>query len=218
MPAFKVYKKPAHFASIKEPAVPLRRKRQRRQITKIAKNVFVNMAEKKYFDYTNTHSLSSTWGLTAICTPSQVAGDSGRDGDEILQKSLMLHASFVGQDSTNVIRLVVIRWLADGNPTAANIFSDDTTVYSPLSMYRHDDRKLFNVIYDSGLIGLANAAGGKLHATRSTSKSLSLYHQQFSGGTTNNVKGGLYMFYVSDSIAVGHPTLVVRTRVHYLDP
>lgn len=187
-------------------------------VAKIARNVVMNMSEKHYFDYTNTHSLTTTWALTAISNVQQIGGDTGRDGDEIIQKSLMMKFGLSGADATNNCRIVVIRFLADGNPTAAQIFSNDATVYSPLSMYNHDNRKLFNVVYDSGVVAVANAAGGRLHVARDVSVNLKQTKQRFDGGTTNNVKGALYLFYASDSSAASHPTLVIRTRMNFIDP
>ncbi len=199
----------------------VRTAKSNRNIAKVAKKTYYRMSEAKFFDVTQTAlGMSTTWASLSLSNVGQGLGDgNARIGDEIMQRSIRLNYSIAGADATNICRVILVRFLADGNPVASQLFSDSAaTVSAPLTVYHHDNRKLFNVVYDSGLIALANAAGGWLHAVRSVSKALHQHKQRFDNAATTNVKGALYLFYCSDSAAVNHPTMNIRARYRYIDP
>lgn len=187
------------------------------EIAKIAKNVVMNMSEKKYHDYTNLLTLSTTWGNANLTLVPQSDDDTTRNGDELIQSSLRINYNMIGADGTNMCRFVIIRWLADGNPTAAQLFSNDASGYAPLSMYNHDNRKLFHVFYDSGVISQV-LSNDSVQKTGTVSLGLKKYRQRFLGGATTNVKGAVYIWYCSDSSAASHPAMTIRSRLSYRDP
>lgn len=208
------YKKKSKMIISKKPALT---QPEKQEVAKIAKRVDMRGAETKYADISANPSLSWNWNSQTFTIAQGDSDSAERIGDELTQRSVRGTMSFVCADTTNVCRAVLIRWLATTAPTAADIFSNDGSVYAPHSMYRHDKRSLFHVIYDTGIVVLANAAGGKLVAGRSFEAGLKNYKQRFDAGSSTAVKGKLYLWYCSDSSVTTHPSMVTRIRMNYVD-
>lgn len=194
-------------------------RKMNRRIAKISKKVMLTNSEGKYIDKTANPSMTSTWASAVLCDPVQGDADAGeRIGDSLIQRRLEFNASINAADATQVVRVMIVRWLSSQTFVASYCVSDNSTVYAPLAVYSHDQRRNFHVLYDSGPRVLAVGTNGKPNLKLTAKLNLKNYKQQFSGATTTNIKGQMYILYCSDSTAAADPAIIYRIRTHYKDP
>lgn len=193
-------------------------KEQKKEVAKIAKKADQRQGETKHVDVESNPSLSYTWTAHHLTSVSQGDGDNAeRVGDELTQRSIQMYGTIVGADTTNVVRLVLIRYLQSGTPSATDVFTNDTSIYAPLSLYTHDKRKRFHEIWDSGPIPVAVGNQGIPNRVIKMSRSLKNFKMKYQGATTTPERGGLFLFMCSDSSAVSHPAYAYKARVNYKD-
>lgn len=148
-------------------------------------------------------AVSTTPGFLELSAMAQGITKATRIGDAIRLRSLNLRLVIQGADSTNLIRIMLVRGFraltaADG-PTAiaANFDRDDGLV-------------LFDRLYGTEAVAGPNAFKENLH----------LFPKgdiRYDGAGTGSVRGGLYLFHVSDSVATAHPVLVMVGEMYYKD-
>jgi hypothetical protein len=122
--------------------------------------------------------------------------------------------SFSFADTTNVGRIVVLRWNQDDSSSAPASVGDLLQTVSPWSPYNRDNfrAKKFSVIYDRCFF--VGATGPNISGDRFVKKMNSQIAFQ---ATATTGTGHLYAFMVSDSTAVAHPVFSFIGRVSYTD-
>lgn len=136
-----------------------------------------------------------------------------REGSAVTFKSLLLRYQFIHADSTQLMRVILFRWMSTGVPAVSDIIQD-TTINPPLSALSLNNSSYIQVIFD------------KLHAL-STNTNANLAFKKYvklngraqwdSGSSTGRKKGQLFMLFISDSAAVTHPTVNFNARLRFTD-
>ncbi len=193
--------------------------KKRKSFNSKVKGVINAMAEDKYHDVNQTaFSTDFSWKIDALSSVPQAAGastDLTRIGDEIRGRYIDLRYQIAAGDVTNLFRICLVRWNGDGTPAAADFISLNSSANAAITPFKHDNRNLFNVLYD------------RLHSTTTSGSNQSVNVMKrillrnkrinYLAGATTNVKGGLYLIYVSDSAAAAHPAINYHTRLSFSD-
>lgn len=183
-------------------------------VNKAIKKKLKQVQELKSFDTGLSTSADSTGALQKISTIPQDDSDSGRDGDALHVMKVELRVSFVPADTTNVIRLVVFRWMQDDSSAAPSSATDVLQTANPYSPYNRDNyrAKKFLVLDDYlSAVGLAGPCIDKHHVDKNTQFNITYQ----SSATTGNSQ--IYVLRISDSTASTHPTVSYVARVWYTD-
>ncbi len=180
----------------------------------IRDNEKVEVEMKRLYGEITTPVAISTAGLiTNLCSVAQGAGNSQRVGDKISMKKAVLRLALVHQDSTNVVRLMVVKWFEVGTPSLANILEAPAAGYNyPYAPINWNNRHQFRVMYDNMVASSTNT--NAVLVEKIFLKNLG--PQQFQVGSTIPEQGSLYFVVVSDSVASG-PTLNLMWTVSYTD-
>lgn len=208
----------------------------KRQRTEVSKIVHRNQELKYVVASLTATAITSTAGV--VSTPFDVAQgdtDTTRDGDRLMWAGhidLSLEVTN-GQgslgDVTNMIRVVLFQWVPISVPTAGDVFlAGPSGVADCFSHYNHDQRQQFKILFDR----LFKTAGSSYFngtfespTTAITSTGVKRFkvslakankQSQYAGGSTVGTNK-IYMFYVSDSSAVTHPTLAYSTKIVFRD-
>lgn len=156
-----------------------------------------------------------------ICLTNIAQGttDQERVGDKILPKSIHMRYKLTATDAQNLMRIIIFRWhpvAATGGapPAAADILFQLTgTANAPLDGYEVDSRSQFAVLYD------------RCHNLNTTDKTSVLVNKfikcgkipvKYDAGTTT-AADHLWLFIISDSGAIAHPTFQGTARLLYND-
>jgi len=119
-----------------------------------------------------------------------------------------------GESYSSIVRVAVFRWLDDTTPTVSDIFRGTTSAwYLPLSIYNHDQRGKFNILYDKTHVVSNN--GNELV---SINKTLKLAKKQFryTNGTTTGTNK-LYVFVGADRALSTSADAYLLTNITYTD-
>lgn len=169
---------------------------------------------KRIYDELTLPPAITTSGLiTNLCQPPQGDGNGERVGDKISMKKLLMRLSLIHQDSTNVVRVMVVKWFEVGSPGVTSILQatslNQNQPYAPINW---NNRHQFRVLYDN------------LFATSTNTNAVlvekiylkNLGPQQFQLGSTIPEQGSLYLLVVSDSPSSG-PTMYLSWSISYTD-
>jgi len=161
---------------------------------------------------------STTTTLTPVSFTSQGVAQGQHVGDSCYLKQYLVNYIFSCADATNICRLVIMQWLpntASETPTAAKLFilgssgSIDVT-----SSFNVDFQDEYRVIYDkTHYLTLANnAVEGRSQFPLKPFHRRMEYNIGLNTGTAQ-----LYAVFLSDSVAVSHPSLRAVFRTEYVD-
>ncbi len=126
-----------------------------------------------------------------------------RIGNRIKPMSLNLKFLVQGSDSTNVVRIMIVKGYrtltaADGPATIAATFDRD------------DGLVMFDRLYGTSVTGGPNVHMENLHLFPKGD-------MHYDGSSTTSLRGGLYFFLVSDSGAASHPQIVFQGILYFKD-
>lgn len=163
------------------------------------------------------NNMTWSWAATSLADPAQGSADTQRVGDMVQQHRLHFKAAIKIGSTDNVVRVIVFRWLDESVVSLADIVDQTGGLTSPLATYTHDTRCKYRVLYDSGPMGLSLAGRGVITINKNIN--LKGYKQRFEAGSTDSIKGDIYVMYCSDKDAAGSnfPTLQYVSRKQFKD-
>lgn len=186
---------------------------QKKQVKKIAQ---APMERKRWPVYHEGLPISTTHFVDDLLAVPQGDTEQSRDGDAIKITYSKIMGQIIGNDSTNIVRMTIIRWRANSVPTAAEIY-DDTTINANgalFSPFNHKFRDQFVVLKDR-YFKVEGATYGNIQkmfyvTLKSQPKTV------FNGNLTTGMNK-IYIIWSSDSGTANHPTITYRGDIHYLD-
>lgn len=180
--------------------------------------------EWKHFDtYQSATAIASTTGVVfgGFCLPPRGTGENQRVGDVVRLSSFTVEGSMICSDATNIMRVIVFRWRPDNSidsPSWTKILQDTTNLpfFSPINEASLQQSKIHVLLDKSYTMVLNTASGLKRFKWRFYGKRLGKKKLAFN---TNAITGmdNIYMFMISDSLAVSHPAVQFQTRVVFTD-
>lgn len=212
------------FMNTSQAAMPKKRKiartmtlsaPQKRAVGRIVKN----QAEKKHFLASiSAAGISSVGTVASISNVTQGDGDNERVGNVISPTECKLNFSISASDTTNAIRVCIFKW-KDTNafiaPNANDFFKPGPSAsVDYLSHYNEEQRDQFVVKYDKTFQLVLNQANTKKNVSLNIplSGKIRYYSNSVVTGT-----GIYYLYYISDSLAVTHPTIEWASELVYTD-
>jgi len=185
----------------------------RNQVKSLVKQEINSVQEKRSFDTGVGTSFDNTGSLTKLTTIPQGDTDSSRQGDHVKLHSIRMAGSCSYADTTNAIRLIILRWNQDDS-SSAPVVGDILQTSSPYSPVNRDNEraKKFDILSDE-LYGVANVGPGV--AVWKWEMKLRSQIAFQSGATTGT--GHLYAYIISDSSASTHPSVAFILRTYYTD-
>lgn len=199
------------------------------------KKATISVADVRYKQNQSTSygsggdTMSTTITFINVCTMPSV-GDYTyeRDGDSIVPLAFRLWGHCIPYDTYNIVRFVLFQFMGDLNiagPAATSMFNTSqintsgyvTAPYAPL---RKEQKGEYHVLYDSGplFMALASAAYLNGNAVKPFDVNISrnkLRKIKFTPGSTSCI-GGIYLAVMSDSSAVGHPSIQWLSELSYV--
>lgn len=201
------------------PTRPSKARKPKEVATKTyVKRAIAATQEVKFINASIVNNPSTTGTMTKIMSanPAQVAGDSGRDGDTIMIKSLHLRCLVTVADGTNWVRLILFQWKpSDANytPVVSDLIGLTGTPIQ--SQYRHDikEQDEYNVLMDR-----------TLNLTTYTPQYL-VQKNWYKGfrkrvqfdGAGMKANNHLFLLAISDSGVAAHPLVDGVLQVRYTD-
>lgn len=124
-------------------------------------------------------------------------------------------------DSINHLRMIIFKWHPDtatALPTSNLVIRNDGSASAPWGLPHYEKRKQFTILYDRLFQTQTQATGSVDPVTinfdiRLSSKKLGMtqYNQSTSSGTNH-----IFILYVSDSLASGHPSIYGNLFMSYV--
>jgi len=191
----------------------------KKEIVRLAKRIQEVTSEMKYFsladDSYGSISYNGTDFLQAITLVTQGDTDNSRDGDQLTLHGIEFRLGIkISTTTPTFLRVIMFQWKPNTVPVQSQILLDKhNTSNAPMSMYAHDTRQMYNILYDT-LIELDTVAHPAHVVYHRQMKSFSPKIQFTAGGTagTNHI----YMYVVSDVLAAG-PQVIFYSKVTYYD-
>lgn len=209
---------------------PLKRQKslpatQAAAVRSIARRVVKQDKERKhYYIHRIGDSITDagqTWNLSGI---SEGDGMGQRDGQKILPVSLTLRMKLAPGDSSNHIRIAIVRWKENDGLSGcsiARLVQDDATygmgtVNAPLVPWTVDnqDGNRFTVLYDRHFQMNTTDANFETLTIKLGPRKFGAIH--YSDGTTAQT-GGLYLVTISDSSLTPHPVFNWTLDLEYIE-
>lgn len=190
-----------------------------------AKKVINGELESKTYDeeLTAATSVDSATGYVASLCAGITRGtaDNNFVGDVIDPTHLRIRMAINGNDSTNVIRVVLFQYKGGGGtPTLGTVF-DGSVGFSYLSPYASNYSELFNILFDEMYTTVGNGTASNCAANsallvdiRVPSKKLRKVHFTSSAALSS---GDIWLIVASDSAAASHPTIKYSSRLYFKD-
>lgn len=183
-------------------------------VNKSVKTALNKNIELKYRDVNSVLSVDYTGYFYDLSTYiTQGITDSTRVGDKLTMRSLELNYNITNGDTTNQVRVIVLRLksLASSLTALTQILTNTSSVYAPLSTYLHDSRSQFVIHYDKlHTVDTYNPIKAFKTKIKMTSKT------EYNGAGTDGYHH-IFLLAISDSGAVTHPSLTWYTRMNYVD-
>lgn len=195
-----------------------RRGGSKAQVQALVAKAISARAEKKYFlDNQTAQSMTYSGAVYDLSEVPQGDDDVSRDGDSLYIRSVRVLGRMANAGgAVNHIRVIVFQWRDDSTPTASSVLIPGYlgTVLAPLSLYTHDQRRKYNVMYDKKFTLDTSGKSTVLFDTGylfPTTKKISFT----SGTTTGNDK--LWLLVVSDTASATYPALNYVSRLTFND-
>lgn len=203
------------------------KRKKKNSVVKIVKREILRMAENKYHDFTITANMVQTFNIQDTLMIAQSAGastDVTRIGDNIQVTSLHIRYNVIASStatSAHNCRVLLIQWLEDTVPVAANILTNTGPGVACISDYNMDEfRKngILKILFDKSHSVSASIGGPAI--THHVNKHIKRFRHNLNfstGGTTPN-NGDIYLVFMSDtSTAAEVPVLSYYQRVQWTD-
>lgn len=192
------------------------RKLNKRQKTQV-KRLIGSRTESKIIDTAILNVADAAGVFQRLNTPAQGDAYNERAGDAIKLEKVSWRLSMTYADATNVLRMIVFRWGLDASvtsPTTSDVLQALNALAYPKYQTEVEDRVriLSDRTYALSQNGRPNMiVSGSLYGKKLGRKTLG-----FNQGTTNGV-GQVFVLWISDSVAVSHPTIGGYFRMQYED-
>jgi hypothetical protein len=190
------------------------------EIRKLAKRLDKIMHELKYFsladDSYGSISYNGTDFVQPITNVPQGDGDSTRDGDQLTIHTIEFRLSIkISTTTPTFLRVIMFQWKPNTTPVYASVlFDKHNTSNAPMSMYQHDTRQMFVILYDT-LIELDTVAH-PAHCIHHLQSKGFIPKIQYTSGSTTVATNMVYVLAVSDVLAAG-PQVIFYSKVTYYD-
>lgn len=207
-----------HYLKNKKP-LNVREKKQ-------VKRIINSRIEKKYYDsLLSAQTVTYNGTLQDLCLiplSTSSSDDTKRVGDQVIYYRMEINYAVFNATATttNMVRVILFQWKQYSTPTIGNILLNNNpdlvgTADAPLAFYNHDQRGLYNIIYDRR---------HNLNYTNTyfTSKHLVLKSKrirkkiQYIANSTNGYNH-IYFLIISDDGAISYPTYSFASRITYMD-
>lgn len=201
---------------------PRKQKGKKQLVTKEYLHSALSRAiETKYWYNTGTESPSYDGSLVGL-TNNISQGDAGvgtRDGDRFTPVYLHMKGHVTLADTTNLVRILIIRWREDyaDLTSVGQILETTGSTLAPTSMFvkEPDQRRRFEVVADR-LFNLHTYEPVKTFDIRVSAKKLKSKPVQAIAGAAGGLNQ-LVGLVISDSAAVTHPSIDYEVVIKYKD-
>lgn len=184
----------------------------------VTQEVKRQLARKADYKQWNGRDLAATGiintGYVLDLQASLARGDDGKnnfEGDKIFPKNLKMRVQWIAQDTTNLMRCLIVQWFGPGVPATTDILDTSAVAASQQALcYRQWSRRSqYKILYDR-MFQLQNnpnltAGLGPVHTEEIFIPGYKIRPVEFSSTSLTLQKGGLFMLTFSDSLAVTHP-------------
>jgi len=174
-----------------------------------------NDLEEKFWDTTYNAAVDFSGIIIPLTNIPQGVSDSMRVGDELKLKRCRIHYLCTPADNYNGLRFILFK-LNDftSGPAVSTYFTLTGSVQAPLGEVVWDQQHLVHVVSDR--FAHVQSSTGEIALTGIIDVNLKGI-VSYTGGSTTNQEGGLYLYVTSDSGAAPSPTFIMNARVVYLD-
>jgi len=196
------------------------RTNMRTMVKKTVKREMSKNIETKFIVGEFTGAITDSVNFNRVSTPAVGTGDNERIGDTITVKSLYINYSFIADDTTNLVRLIVFQWFQDSSnnpPVAASILEASASIHvqAPYSMNNSQNyRILYDRTHTLSTDGSSRVVLAKKYITKIPCRKIVFTNS--SGNSANIKKGQIYVLEVSDS-SVSGPDLSCVVKLNYTD-
>lgn len=190
-----------------------------------AKKAIATQVERKYYDssavyfgidYTGTDAVYNlTYNPLTSTHITQGTDDVQYIGKKIRPIYLSIRGIITRGDTFNVMRCIIVQSKTNNVPTLAGILQSVTNSRAPLSAYERSYNDQWNIIYDKTFMLETSNYDARVFRIGIPMKRLRQISFRDNSGTLE--KGGIYMCWISDSAATGHPTMTYYSRLTYTD-
>lgn len=200
-------------------AKPRAKQTNKKKLVTTVKRLIANRIEtKQYFNAFTPASLTNTASYFELLQPANGTTDITRIGDKVRPLRLEIGISLIVSDVTQLIRLCVIQWFKNTTPTDAEVFNDTTNDTSKLmGAMNHDSQrsKILKVVWDRTYS--LNTVSNTNKMIRKNLNLSQLRPTSWIAGASTNAIGGYFLVAMSDSSAIGHPTIAAAWRIRFKD-
>lgn len=183
------------------------------------KRLIGSTQEHKFYQRHVAGSAISTTGAGEDLSAHIVQGDtdSMREGDNLTLTKVRMFGTIEVADTTNLMRVILFRYKPVATPTWAELLEGGTPaladIYRP---YRKDTASLFHICYDR-VFTLSTVSKPQVSFQKIIyGKKLGKKKVSYNGGGTTGADH-LWLFILSDSGAVSHPTITYNVTQYYTD-
>jgi len=162
----------------------------------------------------------STAGVTRDLTLIPEGTDSAeRIGTSVTLKSLVVRYRLLVADSTNMVRLIVVRYKGSGSDVSLSDFPDETGVagLGPLGCWMTLLKEKFHTVLYDELINLGTDAADQALGVIRVNLHRGKTNWDPAESATVPEEGGIMMFARSDSGAATHPDISYISQLNYFD-
>lgn len=193
--------------------------RQREQVKQIAARTVDRKLETKEYYQEAVASVGDAATSPLIAELSAIANSdlpNGRDGNEIVLKSLSLRMIGIRADSSNYIRVMVVKWNEDTLPQLFEVINDVTG--GAASIVTHERRlkeHSYTILADRVVYMDDNSADSVYFTMKPKVNGIRTRYDGVNTG--DGYKGRILLLVWSDSGAVAHPEFYYSSVLKYKD-
>lgn len=171
--------------------------------------------ETKAFDRAQTAlAIPLTGSRILLSNIPEGTAEGERIGDQIHVQSIELNFQWQVADSTNTVRAVIVKLRDPGTDylEASELFAQGTA-YATLSPFNYNNRKRYNILWDSGPMTLTTQDPQLTRRVNISPK----FPVTFQSGSSLIGQNLIYMYLVSDSAVSTHPVFTGFAQIKYKD-
>lgn len=193
-------------------------KKQEKAVKKLIRKELVSSIETKYHQLPidPVADIPSSGYFVSLSDLPQGVGDGQRVGNSVMPTSLYYCFAINKADTTNLVRIIILRWNEDTTPSVPNEILDITVGSIPQVMnpYSSTVRDTYNILMDKTIKLDGNEESYKLIKGQLR---LARRRITYNNATASSPVGGIYAFMISDSAGASHPSVLGITRLAYKD-